>query len=324
MKKLLTLSIYLLVLNSLNAQVTGDTIKIKAFKYGSTTRDTMINFPSGNLTFEKIIFKYNMRCKNNLVSTQTAPNQGCGEWDYSCNTYIVDSSKIENALTTHPSHIISNFTGTVFPYTNLPVYDYYNYGQTNVLVNNVVSETQYTVGTGTTAAPNVLKSNEHSGRCQLLFTASELTAAGLTTGNIDGFILNVANAGGGVNFLRVGLKHATALTLSSATADTIGFTRVHNRNYSFVTGTNRVQFYSPFVWNGTSNIIVDISFTNTNPSNPVILNGTNGVGVKALFAQNNYALDVSSLGHVLLNANNLASINNELTVAFWAYGKAAS
>lgn len=91
--------------------------------------------------------KYNMRCKNGLVSNSSQKNLGCGEWDYSCNTYIADSSRVETTPATHPSHIISNFTGTVFPYTNTPLYDYYNYSQTAVTLNNIISETQYTVGT---------------------------------------------------------------------------------------------------------------------------------------------------------------------------------
>ncbi|MDZ4663744.1 MAG: hypothetical protein SGJ15_02600, partial [Bacteroidota bacterium] len=92
---------FFVLISHIKAQTAvGDTIIIKTFKYGSTSRDTMINFPNNSQTFEKIIMKYNMRCKNNLVSTQSAPNQGCGEWDYSCNTYIVDSSKIEKAAKT--------------------------------------------------------------------------------------------------------------------------------------------------------------------------------------------------------------------------------
>src|SRR5437773_6752732 len=92
------------------AQVTGDTIVVKTFKYGSATRDTAIQFPNNSTTYEKIIMRYNMRCKNGLVSTGSQRNLGCGEWDYSCNTYIADSSRIELSPQTAPNYIISNFT----------------------------------------------------------------------------------------------------------------------------------------------------------------------------------------------------------------------
>lgn len=305
------------------AQLPGDTIKVKAFKYGSTTRDTMLNFPGNNFTYEKIILKYNMRCKNALISNQTFPNQGCGEWDYSCNTYLVDSSKIEDALNTQPKYVISNFSGTNFNYTNQTPYDYYNFNQTNVAVNNIISETQYTLGTGVNPATNLLKSNEKSGKSQVLYTAAELISAGITAGNIDGLILNVANAGGGVNFLKVGVQQTTLATLNSASVTITGFTNVYNRNYSFTAGNNRIQFYTPFVWNGSSNLLFEFSFTNTNPTNPVIFNGAITASNMALYAKNNYALDLSALGHATLNTAMLGSINNEITVSFWAFGNSA-
>ncbi|MEI6020988.1 MAG: LamG-like jellyroll fold domain-containing protein, partial [Bacteroidota bacterium] len=321
MKRIIHYFILLFVTSNIIAQQTGDTIFVKAFKYGSNTRDTMINFPSGNTTYEKIILKYNMRCKNNLISTQAAPNQGCGEWDYSCNTYVVDSSKIENALFTNPNYIVSNFTGSVFPYTSQALFDYYNFAQTNVTLNSITSENQYSIGIGSVTAANVVKANEKSGRSQLLFTASELSAAGLTAGNINGFLLNVVGIGGTVNFLKIGVQQTTLSSLSSATATVGGFTNYYNSNFTFTTGVNRVQFPAPaFVWNGTSNILIDISFTNTNPNNPIVFNGSNTGAVMALYTNNNYALDVSALGHVVLNAPSLSNISNQITVAFWAFG----
>jgi hypothetical protein len=324
MKKICLLSILILMMLNINSQTAvGDTIVVKSFKYGSPTRDTMINFPSNSLTFEKIIMKYNMRCKNNLISTQSAPNQGCGEWDYSCNTYIVDSSKIENALKTHPNYIISNFTGTVFPHTSLQLFDYYDYNQTNVNLTSIVSENQYTVGAGNTAVPNLIKANQTSGRTQILYTASELTAAGLTPGPLHGIIVNVANSGGIVNFLKVKLQHTALTSLNSNTLTLTGYTEVCSKNYTFVTGDNRIQFYTPFNWDGTSNVIIDLSFTNTVPTNSIVLNGVTTPSNMALYANNNRALDLSSLGHVVINTSSLTSINNELTVTFWAYGTAS-
>jgi hypothetical protein len=302
------------------AQSPGDTIVVKAFKYGSATRDTFLQFPTGNLTFEKIIMKYNMRCKNGLISTQSAPNQGCGEWDYSCNTFVVDSTKIENELNTRPKYVITNFTGNNFNYTNLPLYDYFNYAQTQVTLNTIVSETQHTIGSGTTSAPNALKLNERSGRTQILYTAAELTAAGLTAGNLDGFILNVANTGGNANFLSVGIQHSNQVSLNSGTVVLSGFTNVFNANKTFTSGSNRIQFHTPFVWNGTGNVLIDYSFTNTGASTPIVLNGTSTSSITCLYANNNYALDLSASGHVTINPSMFSGVNTELTVSFWAYG----
>lgn len=324
MKKILLQTVLLVFCLNLSAQQIGDTIVVKAFKYGSTSRDTLINFPNNpSLTFEKIILKYNMRCKNNLVSTQSQRNQGCGEWDYSCSTFIVDSSKIDFSTPYSPSHVIAGFTGTVFPYSTQPIYDYYNFTQNQVTLNSIVSETQHTIGTGTSPAPNVLKTDERSGRTQLLYTAAELLGSGLTAGNIDGFIVNVINAGGGANFLRVGIQHTALNTLGSGVLSTTGFANVYNSNYTLTPGNNRIQFYTPFVWNGTSNILLDLSFTNNIPSNPVVLSGAATASVMALYSNNNYALDLASFGSATLATNNLSSISNQMSVTFWAYGYSA-
>ena len=323
MKKIILLCTLCLLVITGNAQVPGDTIVVKAFKYGSTTRDTLIQFPNGSLTYEKIILKYNMRCKNALISTQAAPNQGCGEWDYSCNTYIVDSSRTEEDLNLQPNYVVSNSTATTFPYVTQPVYDYYNYTQTNVVLNNIVSENQYTVGTGSSSLANFLKADERSGRTQILYTAAELTSAGFTAGNIDGILLNVTNAGGGVNFFKVGFQHSSAVTLNSNTVTLTGFTNVFNQNFSFATGSNRLQFHTPFVWNGTSNVLIDLAFTNTVPNNPIVFSGSSNASVMSLYTKNNYALDLSALGHVPLNTSMLSGINNEITVAFWVYGNSS-
>ncbi|MBP7810232.1 MAG: T9SS type A sorting domain-containing protein [Bacteroidia bacterium] len=319
MKKILVCLLALLSFSAL-AQVTGDTIVVKTFKYGSATRDTAIQFPSNSLTYEKIIMRYNMRCKNGLVSTSSQRNLGCGEWDYSCNTYIADSSRMEIENLTAPSHIISNFTGTVFPYTTLQPYDYYNYAQTTVTLNSITSETQYTVGTGTSSVPNYLKTNQKSGRSQLLYTAAELTSAGFTAGNIDGLILDVANAGGNANFFNLSIQHTTLTALNASTVILTGFTNVYNSNYSFVNGNNRIQFHTPFNWNGTDNLLIDCSFTNSSPSTPIIFNGVTTTSINALYANNNYAVDLEANGHININSTFLSAINNSLTISFWAYG----
>ncbi|MBK7668680.1 MAG: LamG domain-containing protein [Sphingobacteriaceae bacterium] len=319
MKKILVCLLALLSFSAIS-QVTGDTIVVKTFKYGSTTRDTAIQFPSNSLTYEKIIMRYNMRCKNGLVSTSSQRNLGCGEWDYSCNTYIADSSRMEIENLTAPSHIISNFTGTVFPYTTLQPYDYYNYAQTTVTLNSITSETQYTVGTGTSSVPNYLKANEKSGRSQLLYTAAELTSAGFTAGNIDGLLLDVANAGGNTNFFNLSIQNTTLTALNASTVVLTGFTNVYNANYSFVNGNNRIQFHTPFTWNGTDNILIDCSFTNSSPSTPIIFNGVSTTSVNALYTNNNYAVDFESNGHININSTFLSAINNSLTISFWAYG----
>ncbi len=116
MKKILLLCVVVYSVFSTKAQQVGDTIVIESFNYSQTygvnqwspgIRDTVIDFSVlPNASIEKVLMLYNMRCKNNLVSNSSNKDQGCGEWDISCNTYLHDSTRIDSIMYTHPNYII--------------------------------------------------------------------------------------------------------------------------------------------------------------------------------------------------------------------------
>lgn len=305
------------------AQNAGDTIKVRTFQYGSNNRDTLAVFPTGNLTFEKIIMKYSMRCKNGLVSDQTNRNLGCGEWDYSCNTYIVDSSKVEEILSAQPNYVISNFAGTSFPFTTKAIYDYYQYTQEKTILTNTVTDTIYPILAGNVNVSQAIKTNEQSGKSQFIYTALELTAAGLNSGLIQSLLLNVIGIGGDASFLKIRLKHTNAANMNNGLAETTNFTEVFYSNYSFVNGENRIMFKTPFAWNGTQNILVEYSFTNSTPSTPVTFLGMGSANFMGIYTNNNYAVNLANNGHILLDTNQFSTIKNEVSIALWAYGDAA-
>lgn len=323
MNKLLSLLLVFTALNA-SAQAPGDTIKVKTFHYNSKTRDTTAHFPKQNLSYEKIIMKYNMRCKNALISNGTNRDQGCGEWDYSCNTYIVDSSKIEEVPSTSPNYKISNFTGTQFNYRINPIYDLYDYSLKNVTLNNTNSESKYTIGNGNVAMMELINPTNKSGKSQLLYSAAELVAMGFTAGDINGIELNVNNTGGKAQFFKIKIKQSNLKKLNANNPDLNGYTEVFNHHFQFVNGSNKILFHTPFVWDGSSNLIFELSFTNTVADNSVELIGSTDTVVSSIYANNNFALDLSSNGHVNINTSVLNSISNEMTVSFWAYGDAAS
>ena len=287
MKKKLLFLITLFSFAIVSAQSVGDTLRVQAFNYDSTTRDTLINFPNNpSLTFEKIILKYNMRCKNALVSTPTDRNLGCGEWDYSCNTFVVDSTKIEKVLFQQPDYIISNFSGSTFNYTSQPTFDHYDFIQKNVVLNNVISENAYALGNGSSQLSHIVPTNQKSGRSQFLIKASDLLASGFSAGSIDALQLNVSNSGGLAKFLKVKIKNSALTSLQAQTIDFTGFTEVYFSDFNFVNGANRVQFYTPFVWDGTSNLVVEISFSNTSNATNIEFLGLNTTEISSLSASN--------------------------------------
>ena len=323
MKKIILLAIIISAINYTNAQNVGDTIKVKAFKFQSLSRDTVISFPTNPaLTFEKIILKYSMRCKNGLVSTGTNRNLGCGEWDYSCNTYVVDDTKAEKVASIQKDYLVSNFSGSSYPYTTQQTYNHFDFVQKNVVVNTSNSESTFSVGTNSISISNFLKTDLKTGRSQVLLTAAELTASGLTAGNINAITLNVTNSGGLAKFFRVQIKNSLLTSLQASDADFSGLNQVYFKDFVFVNGANKIQFYAPFSWNGSSSILLDISFSNTANGTAIEFQGYNNSESRTLTASNIYSADLSYAGLVDLNNQFLNTINNEMSVSFWAKGDA--
>jgi hypothetical protein len=184
-----------------------DTIVVQTFTWDSTSRAEFFTFPDDpDQTYRKILMRYNMRCHDVAVGSG---NVGCREWDYSCNTFITDPSRTDSVMATHPSHLISNFSGDFFDYTTQPTYTYYSYDQQNVTLGTPVSETVATVGQAvdTYSADN----GQTAAKSQFLVLASELTNNGLTAGDITGLQMHINQPGEALNFLRIALK-ATAKT----------------------------------------------------------------------------------------------------------------
>ncbi len=301
----------------------GQTDTIQTLTYDSTGRDYVFQFPADDGTsYEKIIMEYSMRCKNGLVSTQGAPNDvGCGEWDYSCNTFIQDSSKTDSIKASHPSYVISNFLGTDYSYTTLPTYTYYNYNQYNMVYNSVVSETEASVGTGTENLDYPFNSASKVSKSQYLWTATELTSAGLSTGNITGLKLNITSANGNANFLRIRMKQTSKTELNNIKPDFNDFTEVYFKNTSMAAGENQFNFYNNFTWDGTSNIIVEYSFTNSTTETTTTVEGHDaGTNMALVNDGSDKFLEFSASGRVDITNSDYSSIENAISVVFWVYG----
>ena len=321
MRKLLLSAIFALLTTLSFAQQPGDTIVVNTFNYESTTRDTVVNFPvTSGVTYEKIIMQYSMRCKDGKVSNSTNRNQGCGEWDYSCNTYITDSTRIDSVSSTTKSHSITGFSGSSYDYVTAPYFNLYQYTQTTVS-QVVVSETQSVVNNGSVALTDAISTTQNSGRSQYLYTQTELNSAGVVTGNLDGIILTAQNTNS-AKFLRVRVKETAVTSLDASNPDTTGFTQVYFSDYNFATGANRIQFYTPFNWDGTSNLIFEFSYTNSTPSSALTLTGENTSFSGALVANNGFSINAANGNYLMLPASNLSGITNELTFSFWARGDA--
>ncbi len=98
---------------------------------------------------------------------------------------------------------------------------------------------------------------------QMLVLASELTGSGVTTERMfQSVAFNTASAAGAplLNFtIKMGMTTATALTTTYVT----GLTQVYTTaSYTSTSGWNVHTLTTPFTWDGTSNIVVEVCFDN--------------------------------------------------------------
>ncbi|MCK5051469.1 MAG: choice-of-anchor D domain-containing protein [Candidatus Cloacimonetes bacterium] len=117
------------------------------------------------------------------------------------------------------------------------------------------------------------------GQNQILFTAAELSTAGLPAGSIVGLGWNVNSASTQtMNGFNIEIKHTTA---TSVTGWETGFTNVYSGTHVAATGWNDFTFTAPFVWNEYDNILIKVCYDNTSYSSNSLVYfdsypGTNG------------------------------------------------
>ncbi|MDQ3110220.1 MAG: T9SS type A sorting domain-containing protein, partial [Bacteroidota bacterium] len=112
-------------------------------------------------------------------------------------------------------------------------------------------------------------------RHQMLILASELTAAGLSSGNLSGLAFQVTNTNASAPLTNFTIQlGSTAVTdLSAGFVTYTAYTVYTNASYAPAVGINTHTFSTPFFWDGVSNIIVETCFANyTTPPNTTFTN----------------------------------------------------
>ncbi len=128
----------------------------------------------------------------------------------------------------------------------------------------VGTSTNYTIGTGASTIQYPFCGYWHDGRTQFLYTAAELTAAGLSVGNINALALNVITKNSTIPYNNFNIKLGCT-NLSTLNNFVGGMTTVYApiSGISTTTGWNHFDFDNSFFWNGTNNLVVEICFDNT-------------------------------------------------------------
>ena len=155
----------------------------------------------------------------------------------------------------------SFLTGTQYPTSTLYAdTTYYLESSTNFNLNATVGNG--TAQNTTTTYPSPFGQFYNGSKQQYLIKASELTALGAQPGPIKSIAFDVTTSitTALINYtVKIGPTALNALTTTFVT----GLTQVYtNASYTVTTGWNTFNFSSPYNWDGTSNVVIEVCFDN--------------------------------------------------------------
>ncbi|WP_118975559.1 LamG-like jellyroll fold domain-containing protein [Taibaiella koreensis] len=240
-----------------------DTTWVQTYTFDSLwTRRAKFYFPTADESYRKILMFFNIKC---YPDKSGDGNYACGEWDYIYFNSIYDHrGKLDSTLMQQRYFTVDGRSNVdTLHYQPQAQYDIYRSFLYNTVIDNLSSSNSYTLGGSGVAMPHPFNLAAGHERSQFIWKAGELNTAGLTAGNITGIRLNFQNSTAVLNNVVIRMKQlpADGFTVPAMENDTLQ--TVYNYHRTITTaGMNNFQFSNAFVWNGTSNILVDISFEN--------------------------------------------------------------
>ncbi|MFA6057633.1 MAG: T9SS type A sorting domain-containing protein [Taibaiella sp.] len=203
---------------------------------------------------------------NNPLITATTPGARCGN-----GTVTLGAVASEGAINWYAASSGGSSLGTGSPFTTPTINTtttYYVSAESGSTVNATIG-TDSTL-TSATSQPTAFCNRWKQYWCQMVYTAAELTAAGLNAGNISSITFNITTLGDGTNVTNFTVAMGTApSTLTAFT--TTGLATVYGPStYTHAIGANTITFATPYVWDGISNILVDLRQTGNDQTNNAI------------------------------------------------------
>ncbi len=305
--------IFLVVDSKTSLAAPGDTTVVQTFDFGPSPYNAKFLFPSDTVRFEKILMYYTLKC---VPGNYPA----CGEWDYLTYTRLYEHTGVlDSVLQYHPNFVVGGSTPDSLMYNNNPSWEY-------IPAFELFNQTTFTdtalIGSGSVLSNIPFASPDGDSRTQFFWEASELTSAGLFAGEITGMRLNFQSTGGELSKLMIRIKRTNLDSITAGDIQNSGFTEVYYRNTMFYnTGWNTIPFTFPFLWDGISNIIIDISYQDNNSATPYVLMADD-VNYKACISssERDYFLNFNGPDFVDVPASVFSNLSDAVTVSFWQYG----
>ena len=236
------------------SQSAGDTTIIETLDFNDITkRRGWYIFPSDTNSYHKVLMYYTLKCD----AATTQDNYACGEWDYTTYTRLYNHNNVNT-----PYYYYKNSTPENITYNNSPKFDIHQSNTFNLVVDAVLSENSFTIGSGANTSSEFLNTSSKNGSAQYLVTAVELQNQGLTAGFISRMSFNIQSQGDQLSNLAIKMKPTTLTALTDSTFETDNFITVYdNSNLQQPQSSSYFNFLQPFNWDGISNVLVAVNFT---------------------------------------------------------------
>ncbi len=309
---LLLLFCYTLLLIPSSRAGVGDTTTVKTFSFGSP-QEAKFLFPDNTHRWSKILMEYTLKCN-------PAQSPACGEWDYLTYTYLYrHTGQWDSTRYTHANYTWNGLTPDSLMYMNNGSWSYVPYFE---YFNQTLPITTALTGDSASSSRYFFSNEAEDSRAQFIYTAAELTQAGMLPGEITGLRFKFSQVGSQLDKLRIRIKSTTLDTLNPNLITSSGFTEVFSRDWQFTaTGWQVLPLSFPFTWNGSSNIAVDISYENRLPG------GLNEIftGIPAHPSVISSAIDdrflsFRDMDFIEVPSSVFSTLDSEVTITFWQYG----
>ena len=299
-----------------------DTTWVQTYTFDTiVTRRAEFQFPASLDTkrFEKVLMYYKLKCS----PLTTWDQYNCGEWDYLTYTRIFDHTGVFDSVKVDgPHYRVNTLSPASYAYANAP---YYDQRWKQIQNRTAITPTVYPISGSGTAPLTLVSANGNGKTLQWIIPAGELATSGVVAGDIQGIQLNLLNALSSLQGVKIRIKSTSASSLS--VLETTGFTTVYDNNWNgLTTGANTINFSAPFTYDGTSNLVIEVSFADARLG----LTQVDMDMITAATATNTLSFDNSN-GVFTANGTNYAEINlnnvnlgADITVAFWAKGNGNS
>ncbi|MFM9004320.1 MAG: LamG domain-containing protein, partial [Flavobacteriales bacterium] len=249
----------------------------------------------------------------------------CGEWDYLTYTRVFDHTGNFDSTAVNGTKFLANWASPAtvnlkpLPYTEADQY------LVQEMTKTAAGLTHVSINTGGLSSSLPFVTTQQGSRYQFVLTAQELIAAGVLPGAIRSMRFNIPT--GGLLLHPVISISPTVLTTLN-TLEQANFTEVYNASFApgmsnppLLPGWNTFVFYQDFIWDGVTNLLVELKLDNDLPlfQNLEFAMETTAAPLSVAYAGRNCMLAFNGSNYTMSSFAN-EEIGNAFTIEFWARG----